>query len=122
MFGAITPAQVAEMAKAGVTIDFKDVVGHLDCSAARPELMYSDGSHQHLTRLLEERLLRPSLAAGLRYLRDGDEMPFMASTRVSDDVIVTFLVANGQPLMLEDDARMFPSDALITKIRLLETK
>lgn len=38
---------------------------------------------------------------------------------LTDDKITIFIVYNEQPSILDDDANLFPSDALITKLRLL---
>lgn len=38
---------------------------------------------------------------------------------VKDNVAVVFIVHGGKPVTIEDDAGLFPSDALITKLRLL---
>jgi hypothetical protein len=46
---------------------------------------------------------------------------FIASHRISDDRYVVFLVVEGEAFTIEDGA-LFPSDALITQLRLLAEK
>lgn len=52
---------------------------------------------------------------------EGALCPFEAihAHKLNDQRYVVFLVVGGEPLMLEDGA-LFPSDALVTKLRLLE--
>lgn len=45
-------------------------------------------------------------------------MQFMAAHETNDKVFV-FMVHKGDAALIEDDSMMFPSDALITKLRLL---
>ena len=54
------------------------------------------------------------------HLTNGDKVPFdeMMTSVVGDKVFV-FLVVKGQGLVLEDEKVMFPSDSLITNLRLL---
>lgn len=53
-------------------------------------------------------------------LQDGQMFPFefIMPTKSKDKVIV-FLVVNGEPTYVEDGADLYPSDALITKLRLI---
>jgi len=39
--------------------------------------------------------------------------------QVSPDKVIVFVIANGQPVTIEDDGGLFPSDALITQLRIL---
>jgi hypothetical protein len=41
------------------------------------------------------------------------------STGFADDKVFVFVVAGGKPVTLEDDAHLFPSDQLITQLRML---
>jgi hypothetical protein len=44
----------------------------------------------------------------------------IAAFKAGDRVLV-FVVANGLPVTLEDEFELFPSDGLVTKLRLLRT-
>ena len=44
---------------------------------------------------------------------------FIEAHRIDEDRVVVFLVHNQQPLMIEDDGSLFPSDTLVTQLRLL---
>ena len=53
-------------------------------------------------------------------LSEGQALPFQhISTGLGGDHVFVFLVHNGEPVTLRDDAAMFPSDTLITQLRLL---
>lgn len=43
----------------------------------------------------------------------------LVSYKVTDDKVVIFIVTKNDALMLEDDAFLYPSDALVTQVRLL---
>lgn len=68
-------------------------------------------------------VIRPSLnhmiASRLR-LHEGEHIGFdhIWAHQIAADKFVVFLVIKGTPMMLEDDA-LFPSDKLITQLRLL---
>lgn len=53
----------------------------------------------------------------------GETCPFehCSSHRAGNEAVV-FVINNGTPVMLHDDLNLFPSDALITQIRLLADK
>jgi hypothetical protein len=53
-------------------------------------------------------------------VREGALLPFdcLKAHRCSDKVVV-FIVCKDQPVMIEDDHGLFPSDALVTKLRLM---
>ena len=53
-------------------------------------------------------------------LEDGQQFPFefIMPTKTKDKVVV-FLIINGEPTHVEDDWGMYPSDALVTKLRLI---
>jgi len=53
-------------------------------------------------------------------LEDGVYFPFEhLSTAKAGDKVFIFVVQNNQPVTLEDEAGMFPSDTLVTQLRLL---
>ena len=51
--------------------------------------------------------------------RGNHPFQYMSSAYAGDKVFV-FVVQDNQAVTLEDDATMFPSDQLITQLRLLE--
>lgn len=54
------------------------------------------------------------------HLRNGERLPFdHVSTAVTDEKAFVFLVVKKQLVTLEDDINLFPSDTLITQLRLL---
>lgn len=51
---------------------------------------------------------------------EGSKLPFEhLSMHVTDTAAFVFLVTKGKPVTIEDDASLFPSDQLITQLRLL---
>lgn len=66
-----------------------------------------------------ERLL-DLIAMRLR-LEDSDALPFdfITAHQIDKERAVVFLVHGGEAQTIEDDGNLFPSDALITKLRLL---
>jgi hypothetical protein len=57
-------------------------------------------------------------------VRQGEMCPFqfINAHRIDDDKVVVFIVHGNEPLVLTDDGKLFPSDGLITQLRLLITK
>lgn len=52
--------------------------------------------------------------------REGERMPFdFMNAYKNKESVVVFFVHDGHPNFVEDDWGMFPSDALITKLRLI---
>lgn len=43
-----------------------------------------------------------------------------AAYQQNDDTAVVFVLNNGKALLIEDDLQLFPSDALVTQLRMLE--
>jgi len=61
-----------------------------------------------------------ALAMRLR-VREGYKLPFQhISTAWSGDKVFIFVVSKGQPVTFEDDAALFPSDTIITALRLIQ--
>jgi len=61
-----------------------------------------------------------ALAMRLR-VREGHKLPFQhLSTALAGDKVFVFVVVKDQAVTLEDDHLLFPSDTLITQLRLLQ--
>lgn len=53
--------------------------------------------------------------------REGETHPYQHfSTALAGDKVFIFVVQDNQAVVLDDNAAMFPSDTLITQLRLLE--
>lgn len=53
-------------------------------------------------------------------LQNGGRLPFDGlETLLGDDVVYIMIVSNGKGVMLEDERGLFPSDTLLTQLRLL---
>ena len=107
----ITVRDLVELAKAGVKIEWYEARQILDDQGL---LDYPDSP----------KALRRALFQRLRW------SPYEPSTvqalwchRIARDKVATFVVTRaGEVLIIEDDYSLFPSDALITQIRLIEHK
>lgn len=67
-----------------------------------------------------EDVRRLEMIAMRLHLQEGMEYPFQhISTAAIADKVFVFVVQNDQSVTLEDDRAMFPSDVLITQLRLL---
>lgn len=66
------------------------------------------------TQLLRMLAMRLRVAAGALMPFD-----FIQAHAINNERVVLFIVHKDTPMMLEDDGNLFPSDALITKLRLL---
>lgn len=74
-----------------------------------------------LGTVLDSELHRSKLIAMRLRLREGDRMPFQdLFTSLAGDKVFVFVVQDNQAVTLEDDANLFPSDQLITQLRLLD--
>lgn len=58
---------------------------------------------------------------GMRlHLREGEAMPFDSiHTSLGKEKVFVFVVQNDQAVTLEDERHMFPSDTLVTQLRLI---
>ena len=66
--------------------------------------------HDKLIRMLGMRM----------HLREGDQLPFeFIMPHKSKETVYVFIVHEGKPTYLEDGWNLYPSDALVTKLRLL---
>lgn len=60
------------------------------------------------------------LLCGRLKIKEGDQIPFnFIEMYVTDEVAFVFVVNGKEHVTLEDDPNMFPSDKLITELRLL---
>ena len=69
---------------------------------------------------LQSEHYRMKLIAMRLRIPEGNKIPYQdLFTSFSDDKVFVFVVQDGQAVTLEDTATMFPSDQLITQLRLL---
>jgi len=58
---------------------------------------------------------------GMRLRWEGDKIPYKTlHTHREGETIFVFLVVDGKPITLEDSAGLYPSDTLVTQLRLIE--
>jgi hypothetical protein len=55
---------------------------------------------------------------------DGSTYPFafISAYKINEERVAVFLVVHDEPLIIEDEWPLFPSDRLITQLRMLERK
>lgn len=81
---------------------------------------YQTGASQ-LGNLIEMEPYRMKVLAMRLRLRDGERFPYQfLTTAYANDKVFVFVVQDGQAVTLTDEAPMFPSDQLITQLRLLD--
>lgn len=115
---------IAKVAAAGVKIEWRDLIHAMRPSPepSPPEEVHAYESPQNLTKMILERLRMPSRRGKGQW--DLHEFPtsYFHACSIDDNRVAVFVVANGVAQILEDEWNIFPSDALITQIRLLENK
>jgi hypothetical protein len=63
---------------------------------------------------------RRSMLAMRLHVPDHTKLPFhYLSTALTDDKVFVFIIIDGQAVTLSDERAIFPSDALVTQVRLL---
>lgn len=123
-YGSLTIKDVCDLANAGVKLDWCSIEHYVDRGSAARDPVYisqmgfegPDGN-EHLTHCLLERLSRGK-PADMQIFAVPSYKALLA-TKLSPDKVAVFLVHGDQHYTLEDDYRIFPSDALITQIRLI---
>lgn len=114
----LTVSDVERLAKAGVKMDYAEVK-HCVVPDPPPAREPTWSIHTELAALLVQRWNRLNTMD-----RDGFEVPFLLSAVRYEDKVHVFVAPNrGQykaaPVILEDDEKLYPSDALMAKIHLL---
>lgn len=75
----------------------------------------------NLGSVIENEAYRFKLVAMRLRLRDGEKIPFQFfGTALGGDKVFVFVVQDNEAVTLEDSTVMFPSDQLITQLRLLQ--
>ncbi len=70
---------------------------------------------------MQSELYRMKLLAMRLRIPEGNTLPYQdLFTSLAGDKVFVFVVQDGQAVTLEDTAAMFPSDQLITQLRLLD--
>ena len=107
----LTVSDVERLAKAGVTVAFEDIATQLGPDLPRDHL-------DPLARAVMDRWMRNPRN------RERCENKFtrihMSAVGWGDMVYVFVATGRNEPVVLTDDMHMFPSDALMAKLHLLE--
>lgn len=76
-------------------------------------------SHSPIT--LENKQYRIQMIAMRMRRREGEKMPFDdLHTSLGKEKVFVFVLQNDKPVVFEDDIGLFPSDTLITQLRLIQ--
>lgn len=87
-------------------------------SSGTPSWVYQEGSYE---RTQFERMIYMRLQAGKgRANPAAGIFDFLAVHKLTDEKMAVFVCNNGDYAVIEDDANMFPSDALITQLRMVQ--
>lgn len=106
---ALSVAEMAELARAGIKIELCDRV---TVAKADPRARSHD-----LADSIRERWLQSQRAKG--QWMDGGLAPQMYAAQHGDKVYVFVYGGNAPPEIIEDDACIYPSDALLARVHLL---
>ena len=88
--------------------DYARMVG----SAPRRPAYHNDG--------IESPRYREQMLAMRMRLREGDKFPFDAiHVALGKEKVFVFVLQNDNPVTFEDDLSLFPSDTLVTQLRLI---
>lgn len=67
----------------------------------------------------DEQMIFMRLCGGRTYAPPNKEFDFLSAYRFAEDKVAIFVCNNGKYVVLEDDHNLFPSDSLITQLRML---
>lgn len=122
----LTVSDIERLAKAGVTISLSDLQRHEVVSdPVEPVDMMQE---QKPTPLVDMIYARMNMAARARRgnqdvyggFSEAARYPEMYATPYGDKVFVLVATGYSEPIIIQDDAQMFPSDALLAKLALLK--
>jgi len=82
-------------------------------------VQYTGGMHTGLGGQYSTEALLRMLAMRMRWDTGASTGLEFISAHKGNELVFIFIVREGQPMILEDDTNMFPSDALVTKLRLM---
>lgn len=111
---------------AGVSVNTSQWSNHLNLNSINmddlkklKEAMDKYNKPRESTTVADEGFRMKAIGMRLR-LTQGERFPFdHFNTAHSGDKVFAFLVVKGQPVVLEDESVMFPSDTFMTQIRML---
>jgi hypothetical protein len=107
----LTVSEVERLAKAGVTVAFADIAAHVHPDPPKQDHL-DPGARAVLDRWRRNPRNQPEYV-GFEVIR--------FATHMYNDTVYVFVVTPGhEPVILTDDVHLFPSDALMAKIHLLE--
>lgn len=81
---------------------------------------YSASEYQDTIPSIEDAFHRRKMITMRLHMPEGADLALdHLSTALGDDVVFVFVVQNNKPVVLEDEKGLFPSDVLVTQLRLL---
>lgn len=108
----------------GMNIDWSDVIGTASIRPSGPAMRPQFTWRAEPDLATQQWSLKQMIGMRLR-LNNGDKSPFdfLECHKTLQDKVLVFVVAvGGDSVTLEDDWKLFPSDALITQLILLKEK
>lgn len=123
----LTVSDVERLAKAGVQIKMDDVIERITPDPMKEDpidvqMAPQNADNNDLLRALWHRLRMNTRALQSDHMGGGmyRHMPVQAAVRHGDTIHIFVHTGNSPPCIIEDEAVLFPSDALMAKIALLE--
>ena len=86
-------------------------------SSQTPQWVHQEGTYG---RVAYERMIYLRLQGVTDLNPVAGLFDFLAAHRLTENKMAVFVCNNGSYVVLEDDTNMFPSDALITQLRMLQ--
>jgi len=114
----ITQASIGSATKQGTAYITSGGGSGAVLSSGTPSWAYHEGSYE---RTQYERMIYMRLQAGKGGVNPvAGIFDFLAVHKLNDEKMAVFVCNNGDYAVIEDDANMFPSDALITQLRMVQ--
>lgn len=119
---ALPVSDIIKLAAAGVKIEFKDIANQIMPDPVQPQTAEpSDGLRDYHNRLLVRPIVDRWRMANQKRDMEGHAFPFLLSAQQYKEKVYVFVgTGNSEPCILTDEAHLYPSDALMAKLHLLQ--
>lgn len=116
---SLTVGEVTELAKAGVKVELAGKVEIKSPIMPTGRMLSRDISEGIRERYVQSQQAKLSEHDRIYGLRASDAIPELCAFQHGDKVYVFAYSGNSPPEVIEDDAAIYPSDALLARIHLL---
>lgn len=117
----LTVNDVERLAKAGVKVDYENIKNVVVPDPPKPDIIYGQIDPYGWLRALHDRWQRTNPNPARDGFMDPHNFAYVGAVHVEDTETMHLMVATkqGRVAYVTDDAKMYPSDALIAKLHLL---